>query len=379
MTQRPMPPCLTLRTRTLLAAAALLAVSGTTVHAADTIVVAVAGPITGSTASFGEQMKRGTEQAVADINAAGGVLGKMLELRVGDDACDPKQAVAVANQLAKAGAKFVAGHFCSGSSIPASAVYNEEGLLQISPASTNPKLTEQGFTNVYRVCGRDDQQGVIAGAYLASHYRTGNIAILNDKTAYGKGLAEETKRTLNEAGVTEKINESYNAGEKDFSALVSKLKEAKIDAVYVGGYYTEAGLITRQMRDQSLPARVISGDAMVTDEYWAITGPAGEGSMMTFGPDPRNKPEAKAVTQEFRDAGYEPEGYTLYSYAAVQVYAQAVARAGSTDLDKVTEALHAGPFQTVMGQLGFDAKGDVTSPAYVFYQWHNGKYAEVAE
>ncbi len=364
---------------TLLATAAFIALGGTPVRADDAIKIAMAGPITGSTASFGEQMRRGAEQAVADINAAGGVLGKKLDLRIGDDACDPKQAVAVANQLAQAGVSFVAGHFCSGSSIPASAVYNEEGILQISPASTNPKLTEQGFKNVFRVCGRDNQQGAVAGSYLAHHYPTGNIAILNDKSAYGKGLADDTKRTLNQAGVTEKLDEAYNAGEKDFSALVSKLKQEKIEAVYIGGYYTEAGLITRQLRDQGLTARVISGDAMLTDEYWAITGPAGEGSMMTFGPDPRNKPEAKAVADEFRKAGYEPEGYTLYSYAAVQVYAEAVKRAGGTDLDKVIKALHAGSFETVMGTLGFDAKGDVTSPAYVFYQWHDGKFKEITD
>jgi branched-chain amino acid transport system substrate-binding protein len=364
---------------TLLAAAALVAVGGTPVRADDSIKIAMAGPITGSTASFGEQMRHGAEQAVIDINAAGGVLGKKLELQLGDDACDPKQAVAVANQLARAGVGFVAGHFCSGSSIPASAVYNEEGILQISPGSTNPKLTEQGFKNVFRVCGRDDQQGTVAGTYLAHHYPNGRIAILNDKSAYGKGLADDTKRTLNQAGVTEAINESYNAGEKDFSALVSKLKQGQIEAVYVGGYYTEAGLLTRQMREQGLNARVIAGDALLTNEYWAITGAAGEGTMMTFGPDPRNKPEARAVTEEFRKAGYEPEGYTLYSYAAVQVYAEAVKRAGRTDLDQVIKELHSGSFETVMGTLGFDAKGDVTSPAYVFYQWHDGKFSEVVE
>jgi branched-chain amino acid transport system substrate-binding protein len=307
------------------------------------------------------------------------VLGKTLDLQVGDDACDPKQAVAVANQLARAGVKFAAGHFCSGSSIPASAVYNEEGILQISPASTNPKLTEQGFKNVFRICGRDDQQGAVAGAYLARHYPKGDIAILNDKSAYGKGLADDTKRTLNQAGVTEALDEAYNAGEKDFSALVSKIKQNHIEAVYIGGYYAEAGLITRQLRDQGLDTRVISGDALVTDEYWAITGPAGEGSLMTFGPDPRNKPEAKAIADEFRKAGYEPEGYTLYSYAAVQVYAEAVKRAGSTDLDKVIKALHAGSFDTVIGTLGFDDKGDITSPAYVFYQWHDGKFHQLEE
>lgn len=345
-------------------------------QAAD-LVFAVAGPITGQYATFGEQMKKGAELAVADINAAGGVNGQQIKLEVGDDACDPKQAVAVANQLAKVGVKFVAGHFCSGSSIPASQVYQEEGIVQISPASTNPKLTEQGFKNIFRVCGRDDQQGVIAGQYLAKAYKGKNVAILHDKSAYGKGLADETKKVLNAAGIQEKLYEAYTAGEKDYSALVSKLKQAGIEAVYVGGYHTEAGLMARQMREQGMNARIVSGDALVTNEYWSITGSAGEGTMMTFGPDPRNMPEAKAVVEKFRKTGYEPEGYTLYTYAAVQIYVDAFKKANSTDPAKITEVLKKTEFSTVMGKIAFNGKGDVTTPAYVWYQWHDGKYAEV--
>ena len=360
------------------AAVAIAALGGSPARADDTIPIAIAGPITGQEASFGDQFKRGAKQAVDDLNARGGVLGKKIELIVGDDACDPKQAVAVANQLVKAGVKFVAGHFCSGSSIPASAVYNEEGILQISPGSTNPKLTEQGFANVFRVCGRDDQQGAVAGTWLAAHYKGGNVAILNDKSAYGRGLADDTRKALNADGVHEVMFEAYTAGEKDFSALVSKLKQAHVDAVFIGGYYTEAGLISRQMRDQGLQARVIGGDAIMTQEYWTITGPAGEGTLMTFGPDPRLRPEAKAVADSFRKAGFEPEGYTLYAYATIQTWAQAVTKAGSTDLDKVLKALHGTSFNTVIGPFGFDAKGDITSPAYVFYQWHNGSYSELA-
>ena len=360
---------------TLLAAAALTAFSASVARA--DIAVATAGPITGQYATFGEQMQKGMEMAVKDINAAGGLLGEKLKLEVGDDACDPKQAVAVANQLAQAGVKFVAGHFCSSSSIPASQVYNEEGVLQMSPASTNPTLTEQGFDNVYRVCGRDDQQGKVAGKYLSDNYKGKNIAILHDKTAYGKGLADETKKALNASGVNEKLFEAYNPGEKDYSAVVSKLKQEAVDVVYVGGYHTEAGLMARQMAEQGMNTKIVSGDALVTNEYWAITGPAGEGTMMTFGPDPREKPEAKAVVEKFRAAGYEPEGYTLYTYAAMQIYADAVKKAGSTDMKKVIEQLRKNEFDTVIGKIGFDAKGDVTTPAYVWYRWNNGQYAQV--
>ncbi|MCB1477410.1 MAG: branched-chain amino acid ABC transporter substrate-binding protein, partial [Rhodobiaceae bacterium] len=252
---------------------AIAAATMATAAWADDIMVATAGPMTGQYASFGEQMKNGAELAVEEINAAGGVNGKMLKLSVGDDACDPKQAVAVANKFVGEGVVFVAGHFCSGSSIPASAVYAEEGIVQISPASTNPKLTdERAGPGVYRVCGRDDQQGAVAGAYIADKFAGKKVAIIHDKTAYGKGLADETKKALNAAGMEEAMYEAYTAGEKDYTALVSKLKAEGIDVLYVGGYHTEAGLIVRQMREQGMDTQLISGDALVTDEYWGITG-----------------------------------------------------------------------------------------------------------
>ena len=340
----------------------------------EPIVIGTAGPVTGQYAIFGEQMVRGAEMAVADINAAGGVLGRQLVLEIGDDACEAKQAVAVANSMANKGAVFVAGHFCSSTSIPASEVYNEEGIVQISPASTNPVLTEQGLTNVFRTCGRDDQQGLVAGEFLAKRFPDKNIAILHDKTAYGKGLADETKKVLNAAGITETLYEAYTAGEKDYSALVSKLKESTVDVVYLGGYHTEAGLILRQARAQGLEAQLVSGDALVTEEFWSITGDAGEGTLFSFSPDPSKNPAASAVVDRFLEQGYKPEGYTLYTYAAVQAFAQAAEAGGTTDTDALISALRSGDFGTVLGQIAFDEKGDVSAPGYVFYEWKNGAY-----
>src|SRR3984893_18612362 len=227
------------------------------------IPVVGAGPMTGGEATFGRQMNNGAELAVADINAAGGVLGKKLRLEVGDDACDPKQARSVGEKFAGR-VPFVAGHYCSSSSIPASEAYAEGNVLQITPASTNPQFTERGLWNTFRTCGRDDQQGAVAAAFLAKNFKGKNIAIINDKTTYGKGLADETKKALNQAGVKEKVYESYTKGDKDFTALVSKLKLNAIDIVYVGGYHQEAGLILRQMRDQGLKTILMSGDALAT-------------------------------------------------------------------------------------------------------------------
>ncbi|QPF82673.1 branched-chain amino acid ABC transporter substrate-binding protein [Bradyrhizobium genosp. L] len=345
---------------------------------AQDITIAVAGPMTGSESAFGRQMKNGADQAVADINAAGGVLGKKLALESDDDACDPKQARSIAEKIGSAKIPFVAGHFCSSSSIPASEAYADSNVLQITPASTNPLFTERKLWNVARVCGRDDQQGIVAADYIMKAFKGKNVAILNDKTTYGKGLADETKKALNKAGFQEKMYESYNKGDKDFNAIVSRMKKENIELVYVGGYHQEAGLILRQMRDQGMQTILMAGDAMNDKEFASITGPAAEGTLFTFGPDPRNKPTAKAIVEKFKAKNIDPEGYTLYTYAAIQVWTQAAAKAKTTDAKKVMETIKAGDWDTVLGKLGFDAKGDIKQIDYVVYKWDaKGNYTEI--
>lgn len=353
-------------------ALAVLALSS--LQAQADVTVAVVGPMTGKDAAFGTQMRVGAEQAVADINAAGGVLGQKLALEVADDACDPKQAVAVANRLAGQGVKAVFGHFCSGSSIPASEVYFEENIIQISPGSTNPALTEAGKANVFRVCGRDDQQGPAAAKYVAEHFKGKKIAIVHDKTAYGKGLADEMKKALNALGVKEVLFETLTPGEKDYSALVGKLNAEDIGVVYFGGYYTEAGLIVRQMRERGMKTVLVSGDALTDNAFWTVAGDQGSGTLFSFGPDPRKIPTAAPVVKTFRDKQIEPEGYVLYTYAAVQAWAQAATKAGSFDTAKVAPILRSTTFETVLGPISFDKKGDVIGAEYVFYEWQNGKY-----
>lgn len=342
------------------------------------ITIATAGPMTGQYASFGAQMKAGAEQAVEDINAAGGVNGEKLVLEIGDDACDPRQAVSVANQLSGRRVALVAGHFCSGSSIPARDVYAEEGVLQISPASTNPRFTDEGKWNTFRVCGRDDQQGQVAGRWMAQNMRDRRIAILHDNSAYGRGLAEETKKALNAAGVQEALFSAYTPGERDYSAIVSRMQQANIGVVYVGGYHTESGLILRQSRERGMNLTLIGGDALVTNEFWQITGAAGEGTLMTFSSDPRRRPSAAEVVQRFRARNVDPEGYVLYTYAAIQIWAAAAARSNGTDPRRIAALLKSGgPWQSVLGEISFTDKGDVTVPDYVFYIWRNGSYAEM--
>ncbi|MGA8591125.1 MAG: branched-chain amino acid ABC transporter substrate-binding protein [Pseudolabrys sp.] len=330
----------------------------------------VGGPITGPSAATGAQMKNGVDQAAADINAAGGILGQKISVSYGDDVSDPKQGVSVANKFAADGVKFVIGHYNSGVTIPSSEVYQENGILQITPASTNPTVTERKMWNIFRVCGRDDQQGQVAGEYIAKHFKGKKIAIVHDKTTYGKGLADETKKTISKAGMKEVLYEGVNTGEKDYSALVSKIKQSGADLIYWGGLYTEGGLIVRQMRDQGVKAPLMGGDGITSDEFASIGGPGVEGSLMTYGPDPRNKPDAKKVVEEFRAKKFEPEAYTLYSYAGVQIIKQAAEAAKSLDPKKIAEKMHSGmQFKTVLGDVSYDKKGDITKLDYVMYIW----------
>lgn len=345
------------------------------------VLVGVGGPLTGPNAAFGAQLQKGAEQAAADINAAGGINGEQIKIVLGDDVSDAKQGVSVANKFVADGVKFVVGHFNSGVSIPASEVYAENGILQVTPASTNPTYTERGLWNTFRTCGRDDQQGAVAGSYIATNFKDAKVAVIHDKTPYGQGLADETKKAMNEAGITEAVYEGVNVGDKDFSALIAKMKEAGVSVVYWGGLHTEFGLMERQAADQGLKAQFMSGDGIVSNELASIAGDAVDGTLMTFAPDPRKNPAAKELVEKFRAAGFEPEAYTLYSYAALQVIAEAAKAAGGNDPQAVAEAIKAkGPFKTAIGELGFDEKGDITRPDYVMYTWKkgdDGKYTYV--
>jgi branched-chain amino acid transport system substrate-binding protein len=355
----------------VIAAAAL----GATTAAAD-IRIGVAGPMTGPIAWFGEQYLRATGMAVENLNAAGGVLGQKLELIMGDDFCDPDQAVAVARKLASDGVALVVGHFCSHSSIAAARVYEEAGILQIAPGSASAKLTDEGGPNVFRVCGRDDRQGTMVGDYLAEYWADKEIAILDDGTTWGAGVADGVRRRLRELGVRVAMDETFTPGEEEYSDLVSRMQAAGIDVFFPGGLHRETGLIFRQVRDRGYDLRLVSSSSSATGDFPMIAGPGLEGTVMAAATDARDTPEAAEVLAQFRAQGYEPLGYTLYAYAAVQVWAQAVEAAGTLDLDAVVDVMHSHQFDTVLGQIGFDAKGDVTGfDPWQWYVWQaDGTY-----
>ena len=338
----------------------------------------VGGPITGGSAAFGAQLKNGAEQAIADINAAGGILGQKLTISQGDDRADPKEGVSVANKFAADGVKFVIGHFNSGVSMPASEVYQENGILQITPASTNPKVTDRGMWNIFRTCGRDDQQGTVAGEYILKKFAGKKIAVIHDKTTYGQGLADVARATINKGGLKEVLYEGVNKDDKDFSAVVSKIKASGADLIYWGGLHDTGGLLVRQMRDQGVRAPLMGGDGITDDEFASIAGPGAEGTLMTYGPDPRKRPQAKDVVAKFRAKNFEPQAYTLYSYAAVQIIKQAAEAAKSVDPKKVADMMRSGmKFSTVIGDITYDKKGDITRLDYVMYVWKKNAQGKI--
>ena len=358
--------------KTLLAAA-LAALGLASQPALAELPVAIAGPMSGQYASAGDQIRKGAEMAIADINARGGVLGEQLVLEVGDDACDPKQAVSVANTMVNKEIVFMHGHWCSSSTIPASDVYYEADI-PMATVSTNPQVTERGLENIFRIMGRDDQQGMVAGTYLADHFKGKKIAVVDDKSAYGKGLADEIAKAMTARGIEPALRESITAGEKDYSGLVTKLKRDGVEVMAYGGYHTEVALILRQAQQAGLDLTVMGGDTMTNSELVTAAGPAADKVLFTFSPDPRKNASAAPVVEKFRAAKIEPEGYVLYAYAAMQLFEQAATAAGSTDYDALQKAMREGSFDTVIGNLSFDAKGDQKAPGFVVYQWQGGQY-----
>ncbi|MBD9566124.1 ABC transporter substrate-binding protein [Pseudomonas sp. PDM09] len=354
---------------------------GVSAFAQADVKIGVAGPMTGANAAFGEQYMKGAQAAADAVNAAGGVNGEKIVLVKGDDACEPKQAVTVAKDLTNQKVAGVVGHFCSSSTIPASEIYDEAGIIAITPGSTNPAVTERGLSAMFRMCGRDDQQGIVAGDYIVDVLKGKKVVVLHDKDTYGQGLADATKAQLVKRGVTPVLYEGLTRGEKDFSTIVTKIRGAGADVVYFGGLHPEAGPLVRQLREQGLKdVKFMSDDGIVTDELVTTAGGPQfvDGVLMTFGADPRLLPDSKTVVDEFRKKGTEPEGYTLYAYASVQTLAAAFNGAKKNDGEAAAKWLKANSVQTVMGKKEWDAKGDLKVSDYVVYQWDkDGKYHQL--
>ncbi len=341
----------------------------------NAVIIGVAGPMTGDQSKMGIDLKNGVTLAVDEWNARGGVLGKKIVLQIEDDQHDPKQAVSVANKLVHSGAVGVIGHWNSSSSIPASGVYHQAGIVMITPASTNPQLTEQGYPDVFRVCGRDDQQGRVAAEFTLTKLKAKRIGILHDKTTYGQGLADEYKKALGDratvvyfAGITQ--------GDKDFRGILTTLKGTTPDLLFFGGIYPEAGLLITQARELGLAAPMMSGDGTIDQKFVEIAGAAAEGTYLTFSPDPQNIPFAKTFLENYHRRFGQHGPYSIYAYDATNILLEGIAKAGTTQGEGLARAIRALDYHGALGNIRFDPKGDVLESPYIVWVTRNGAFEE---
>lgn len=360
----------TRRISTLFAAMALAGAANYSI-AAEPIKIALAGPVTGPVAQYGDMQSMGALMAIEQINKAGGVNGSLLEAVTYDDACDPKQAVAVANKIVNDGIRFVVGHLCSGSSQPAADIYDEEGIMMITAASTTPELTQRGHTLIFRTIGLDTMQGPTAGRYVVEQLKPKRAAVLHDKQQYGEGIATAVKQALDNAGIPVVLFEGITAGDKDFSALIAKLKKENVDFVYLGSYHPEMGMLLRQSAENKFSPRFMGPEGVGNSDISAIAGDASEGMLVTlpkaFDADPKNADLVAA----FKAKQQDPRGAFVFpAYAAVQVMADAMTISQSQEPEKVAEALRSNSFDTPTGVLEFDDKGDLKNFSFVVYEWH---------
>ena len=347
--------------------------AGAPAAAAD-IPIGFANPLTGPFSESGERNRIAVEMAVEDLNERGGVLGQKVTVIAVDDACGMQKAMDAARALVEAKVAVVVGHLCSHSSLLAAGIYETADVLMVTPSSTHPRLTEEGRQNVFRLKGRDDDQGRLAGDFLADRFADKRIAILHDGSTYGEGLAQEARKQLHARGEKEVIYDLYTPAAKDYTDLLARLRHARIDVLYIGGYGPDAGLMLRTARERGNDLQLIGGDGLGMDGFWSVAGEFGEYAIFSERPDVRDRPDAVAVLKRFRSRGLGTRVGGLGAYAAVQVWAQAAERTGTLELASVARTLRRGRFDTVLGRLAFDRKGDLKGAAWQWKVWTDGDY-----
>jgi len=362
----------------------------------EQIRIGVAGPLTGEQAKAGQDVLHGVQLAVSEWNAKGGVLGKRIVIIAGDDRADEKEAYIVAEKLANQGVCGVIGHYNSHCSIAGSRIYNQRMLPQISPASTNPKFTEQGFVNVFRTCGRDDQQGQVAADFAVKTLNIKKVAIFNDGTTYGRGLAEEFKKSIaalqvpagtkskNQQPPVEIVAEAELQPVKEgqapgYDAVLDPLISSQPDLVYFGGSYPEGAVLVRKIKERKLKSAFLAGDAIANSVYLKTGGVATEGTYFTFGPAVEDMPEAGRFYGSFKARYGEIGPYSVYAYDAATVLLQAIEKAGITSGDSLVSVLHAQKFSGAMGEIDFNEKGDIKAAPYVIWKVKGGEFVPVKE
>jgi ABC-type branched-subunit amino acid transport system substrate-binding protein len=342
-----------------------------------TIKIGVPAPLSGGNAKMGDDVAKAATLAVEEWNAKGGVLGRKLEIVAFDDACDAQQSVTAAHKLIDAGVVAIAGGYCSSAAIPASAVYHDAGIAFVADASSNPKLTDQGFENVFRVIGRDDQQGPYAAGFMMKTLKAKRIAIIHDNTVYAKGLADATKAALDgKPGVQVVFFDAVTPGEKDFSAVLTKVKSLTPDVTYYTGYYPEGGLVAKQFKDLGVSGKFMAGDANNDPIFISEAGPASEGVFVTSTPLPQDQSTAKAFIDTYKKRwNQDPGPYSALEYDAVNVVINAIKQTGSVDRAAIIKAIAATKnYMGATGAINFDKKGDRTSVLYITYIIKGGKF-----
>jgi branched-chain amino acid transport system substrate-binding protein len=351
-------------------------VVGCTRQDRNVIRIGAAGPMTGDQSKMGMDLKNAVHLAVDEWNERGGVLGKKIEILDGDDQADPKQAVSMANKFINQKAVAVVGHWNSSCSIPASKYYHDANVVMVSPATTNPQLTLQGFKNVFRVCGTDDQQGRVAAGFVLTTLRAKRVAIIHDKTAYGQGLADYFRKALGD-----RVQVVYYGGiiqhDPDYKAVLTTIKENNPDLYFFGGIYPEAGRLVRQAKEVGLNVPMITGDGVFDPTFLDIAGKDAEGTYITFGKEPEGLATAKSFMERYRSAYGEPGPYSIYAYDATNIILTAIDAVKTTDGTKVSDYISRTTFHGAFGDISFDKNGDVTKAPYVIWQVKGGKFVQI--
>ncbi|HEY9273668.1 MULTISPECIES: branched-chain amino acid ABC transporter substrate-binding protein [Achromobacter] len=339
---------------------------------AQTIKIGVVGPTTGAVTQYGDMVREGVDTAVERINAAGGINGKKLETVVIDDGCEPKQGPVAANRVVNSKIGFVVGHVCSGATIAAADIYNNEGVVMVTPSATSPALTDgKNYEFIFRTIGRDDQQGPAAAKFILDKIKPKKVAVLHDKQSYGQGIATAVKNDLEKGGVAVAVFEGINAGDSDYSAVITKLKSQGVDFVYYGGYHPEMGLLLRQAAEQGVKAKWMGPEGTGNPDINAIAGDAVEGMLLTLPADFTQNAGNADIVKAFEAKKRNASGaFQMTAYTATQVIADGIKGAGSDDPTKVAKYLHANSFDTPIGKVSWNKQGDLTNFQFDVFTWH---------
>ncbi|GAB3980513.1 branched-chain amino acid ABC transporter substrate-binding protein [Actinoallomurus acanthiterrae] len=333
-------------------------------------------PLSGSSADIGPYMKNGAQLAIDEINAKGGVIGRKLQLRAEDDACDPKTAVAAANKLVAANVAVSVGGYCSGATLPTLPVFDRRKIPMIIPAANSTELVDQKLKHVFFVNGTGDQQAAAAMAWLTKSGAK-KVAVLDDNTSYSKDIAVRTAAELDKPGGPDKATlDAVTPGESDYSANITNVLHSNPDFIYWTGYYQEGGLILRQLRQAGYKGKFMVGDGSVDAKLIKIAGGPREGAYATMTQTPDTIQGAESwITTYKQKFGAEPGPYSTQSYDAVRVAAEAIKKAGSTDGDKLVTALEGiDGLQLFSGPLKFTPRHTLSSGGFVILVVKNGKF-----